>query len=415
MLFRSHNSTGTGNKTATLSVTATEARNGFQFRCKVSNADGHKYTKSVKLTTTKNPVITTQPVSDTYSVGDTAKFTVKASGATTYQWYYRKNASDTWKKSGSTGNATSTLSVGATTARDGFQFRCRVSNSTTGGYKYTNTVTLTIGSVKYRALLVGEIHFSWETANRNNGDVTYLKNMLNSVTGPKGGKYSVTCKYDLSTQGIKNAISSTFAGADSDDVSLFFIATHGVTNVESGEYAGELVTYGGADYDDYMTLGELAEALKAVPGKVIVLLGSCGSGAAIVQNGKLRFVPDLSGESDDAFNEAAIRAFSELDEQLPADESEILPNTGEFRSSKFYVMTAAAHQESSYGYEGSNPHNVFPYYFAMGAMGDKPADANGNGTITMVEMFNYIYDIALDEVGQHTQMYPSGSTYALFK
>ena len=87
-------------------------------------------------------------------------------------------------------------------------------------------------------------------------------------------------------------------------------------------------------------------------------------------------------------------------------------------------MTAAAHQESSWGYEGSDPHNLFPYYFAMGASGDKPADADGNGTVNMTEMFNYCYQKCYDagpfnedgeNVYQHVQMYPAGSTYALFK
>ncbi len=93
-----------------------------------------------------------------------------------------------------------------------------------------------------------------------------------------------------------------------------------------------------------------------MPGKVIVLLGSCGSGAAIVSNGKITYVPNASSEADERFNEAAIRAFAEAD---PA------ANTGEFRESKFYVMTAAAHQESSWGQESSDPYNYFPYYLSL--------------------------------------------------
>ena len=270
------------------------------------------------------------------------------------------------------------------------------------------------GTTTYRALLIGEVNFSWETANRNKGDVTLLKNMLGTVRGPNGGSYSVTCKYDMSNSGLKSAISSTFSAADDDDVSLFFIATHGVVDVASGAYAGELLLIGDDSYNEYMTLGELATCLKAVPGKVIVLLGSCGSGAAIYSSGgEHSFAVDNSGESDAIFSEAVIRAFAEADE--------LQPNTGEFRESKFYVMTAAAHQESSWGQEGTDPYNYFPYYFAAGAGSGFPADANGNGTITLSEMYDYVYDNAYgpyydgsDYYYQHAQVYPTGSSYALF-
>ena len=272
-------------------------------------------------------------------------------------------------------------------------------------YKYNQ---LASAGVHYRALLVGEVHFSWETAQRNQGDVNLISEMLANAEGPEGGKYEVTAKLDLSTEGIRKAIAETFADADDDDVSLFFIGTHGVTNIASGPYAGELVTIERAGVTDgYLTLGDLASWLKAVPGKVIVVLGSCGSGAAIVNNGKLCFVADSSGEADAVFSDAVIRAFAEAD---------TVSNTGEFRDGKFYVLTAAAHQESSWGYEGPySYYNIFPYYFAKGANTGKPADANKDGVITLQEMFNYTYTQSLNEVDQHAQVYPTNSSYPLFK
>ena len=289
--------------------------------------------------------------------------------------------------------------------------------SNSNGSVYSNSATLKVNLVKYRALLVGEVNFSFETANRNKGDVELMSNMLKSVKGPAGGTYSVTCKYNLDTAGVKNAISTTFAGADSNDVSLFFIATHGVVDVASGPYAGELLTIASDGSNDYMTLGELADALKTVPGKVIVLLGSCGSGAAIVENGIAKYA---AGDTGDAFNTAVIEAFAAVDENLP-EEDIAVPNTGEFRNSKFYVLTAAAHQESSWGSE-SLGYNFFTYSLATGAGSSKPADANGNGTITMLEMYNYVktnaygpYNDGTGNYYQHVQMYPANSSYALFK
>ncbi len=55
------------------------------------------------------PTITTQPSSVTKSAGETAKFTVKASGATKYQWYYRKTSDGEWKKCGMSRATSATL------------------------------------------------------------------------------------------------------------------------------------------------------------------------------------------------------------------------------------------------------------------------------------------------------------------
>ena len=135
-------STVTGNTTATISVKATTARDGFQYKCKVSNSAGYVYTNAVMLTVSTKPVITTQPKSKTASAGTTVKFTVKADGATSYQWYYRTSSTGTWKKSTVSGNTTATISVKATEARNGFQYKCKVSNAE--GYVYTSVVTLKV-------------------------------------------------------------------------------------------------------------------------------------------------------------------------------------------------------------------------------------------------------------------------------
>ena len=167
-----------------------------------------------------------------------------------------------------------------------------------------------------------------------------------------------------------------------------------------------------------MTLGELATCLKAVPGKVIVFLASCGSGAAVYNSENVTFLDADSDEADALFNEAVIRAFADADELLPAEDEEA--DTGEFRDSKFYVMTAAAHQESGWGIEPY--YNFFTLYLTEGAGSGRPADNNGNGTITLSELYDYVYwkvynrgPFGSESVYQHVQVYPSGSSYGLFK
>ena len=408
-------STLTGAKTAALSVKAAKNRDGYQYRCKITNSGGTVYTKAATLTVIAKPAITTQPTSKSVKQNATVKFTVKASGGgLSYQWQYRTSSTGTWKDCTLDTAKKATLTVKALGTRNGFQYRCKVSNS--AGTVYSNAATLKINLIKYRALLVGEVHFSWETANRNRGDVEILSNMLGSVKGAQGNPYTVKGRYDLDNEGIHSAITEAFSGADSNDVSLFFIATHGVVDIESGEWAGALVTIGSDGNEEYLTLGQLAEWLKEVPGKVIVLLGSCGSGAAIVENGTVTCTQE---DMSKVFNDAAMQAFAAADEYVPDEGDD--PNTGEFRNSKFYVLTAAAHQQSSWGTE-NGPYNYFPYWFAQGASGSKPADTNKDGTVTMKEMYQYIKDNASGPYYdgssyyyQDVQMYPENSNYGLFK
>ena len=420
-------STAESASTATLSVTAETKRNGYQYRCKLTNAKGSVYSEAATLTVEAIPVpvITKQPKDFTASTGTDAYFRVTATGAAAYQWYYRTSASGTWSKCTANGATGPALTVKAEAKRNGYQYRCKVSNA--GGYVYSDAATLkTAGNITYRALLIGEVHFSWETAKRNKSDVLRMNLMLNDIDAAYGGRYEVTCAYDLDNNGIRDAISSAFAGADDNDVSLFFIATHGVVNVPSGPEAGALVTIAvpGAQ-DDYILLEQLAAWLKDVPGKVIVLLGSCGSGAAIVNNGTVSYVPSSSGEYEGLINDYVISVFDEQNEMIPVSDDGVISNTGEFRSSKFYVLTAAAHMESSWGMEGetlTGSYNYFTTYLAYGIGNDHEADANKNGTMTLKEVYNYVYDFALGPYYdgrsyyyQHVQMYPVNSTYPLFR
>ncbi|MBR0353744.1 MAG: immunoglobulin domain-containing protein, partial [Oscillospiraceae bacterium] len=138
-------STLSGSTTATLSVKATAARDGYQYRCKLSNDYGSVYTEPAALTVQTKPVITAQPASVGAAQDSTVKFSVKATGAEAYQWYWRKSASGTWSKSTLSGCTTATLSVKATAARDGYQYRCRVSNA--AGYVYSGAAALTVQSL----------------------------------------------------------------------------------------------------------------------------------------------------------------------------------------------------------------------------------------------------------------------------
>jgi hypothetical protein len=118
---------------------ATVADDGSQFQAVVSNPAGMAVSHPAKLSVVRQaaPVITTQPVGQTVQVGETATFTVAASGAAplTYQW--QKNGAVI---SGAT--SASYTTPPATTADNNSQFQVVVSNS--AGSTTSNPAILTI-------------------------------------------------------------------------------------------------------------------------------------------------------------------------------------------------------------------------------------------------------------------------------
>lgn len=107
----------------------TTADNGAVFSCVVSNDYGSVTSNNATLTVQQSstgtaPVITQQPSSRTVQVGQTATFTVTATGTTPLNYQWRKNGAPI---SGATSGSYTTPP--ATTADNGALFSCVVSNS----------------------------------------------------------------------------------------------------------------------------------------------------------------------------------------------------------------------------------------------------------------------------------------------
>ncbi|MBQ2309023.1 MAG: BspA family leucine-rich repeat surface protein [Erysipelotrichales bacterium] len=135
--------------TDTYSLTASQvvsARNGYQYKCVVTNSAGSVTSNPATLTVISKPVITSQPSNKTVSAGTAVSFKVTASGTNLkYQWYYRTSAAGTWKKSTAACATTATYSLTASQvvkARSGYQYYCEVSNE--AGSVSSNIVTLTV-------------------------------------------------------------------------------------------------------------------------------------------------------------------------------------------------------------------------------------------------------------------------------
>ena len=123
-----------------LSIVASKANDGSQYYCHIQNADGEVDSAVVTLTVTPEaPTIKTQPKDAKVKIGGKAKFKVKASGKNvTYQWYYRTSEDGEWILM--EGQTFANLTVTATEANIGWQFRCRAWND--DGEAYSNPATL---------------------------------------------------------------------------------------------------------------------------------------------------------------------------------------------------------------------------------------------------------------------------------
>ncbi len=123
----------------------TTANNGNQFKCVVTNASGSVTSNAATLTVNPAPVapsITAQPASLTVTAPATATFSVAATGtpAPTYQWMQSVNGGAFSNISGATSASYTTAAT--TTANNGNQFKCVVTNAS--GSVTSNTATLTV-------------------------------------------------------------------------------------------------------------------------------------------------------------------------------------------------------------------------------------------------------------------------------
>ena len=238
----------------------------------------------------------------------------------------------------------------------------------------TNCFALIIGNEKYTAI----------------DPLTSVPNNVRAMQTALGGlsqSWQITTKRDLMAKQIPGAIQEAFKGATADDLCLFYYCGHGCndTDWEPGSLQG--VTYDGDDAgeagNDYLPAARLASALdRACPGRVIVILDSCGSGSYIY-NGE-----PLSWELP-AFNTAILRAFS--------SGAAAYSGTGDLLGEKYTVLTACEHGDWGYNVK-MNGCDVgvltWCLLHAMGCQfpsgsysGSMPADTNGDRVLTLQETF----------------------------
>ena len=133
-----------GSTKATVYIETTEARDGYLYRCKITDAAGAvTYTEVATMTVLS---YTEQPADVRTAANSNAVFTVATNVAEgfTYQWQYRRSETGAWNNTTMTGYNTATLTVAATVARDGYQYRCIITGAR-GGMLESKAATLHVG------------------------------------------------------------------------------------------------------------------------------------------------------------------------------------------------------------------------------------------------------------------------------
>ena len=126
-----------GQTTDTLNFASAQSADEGAYTVEVTDANGTTTSHAAVLRVLTVPVITGEPVSQTVTAGQTATFTVQASGLyLTYQW--KKNGVSLLTPSATT----ATLSIGPATALDNDIYTVEVSNA--AGMDTSATVTLTV-------------------------------------------------------------------------------------------------------------------------------------------------------------------------------------------------------------------------------------------------------------------------------
>ena len=176
--WRKNGTAISGATAASYTTPATPAAdNGAQFSVVVTNSAGSVTSNAATLTVNVPPSITAQPASQTVTAGQTATFSVTASGTAPLSYQWRKNGTAI---SGATSASYTTPAT--TTADNGAQFTVVVTNSV--GSVTSNAATLTVNAV-LRALTASTSALSF-------GNVSTGSSSLLPVTFTNSGTSNIT-------------------------------------------------------------------------------------------------------------------------------------------------------------------------------------------------------------------------------
>lgn len=239
---------------------------------------------SAEFTVNIPPSITVQPSNQVVNEGETATFSVVASGTAplSYQWQYNTNGSG-WSNIPDATNSSSYTTVATTYAMNGYQYRCVVTN--TAGTADSNAAALTVNAYNNSYdIWVGGVQV--KDSNKNNitrtgmsGTITYDPHTntltLNGANIPSTanhyisglGTYGIFALRDLNIQ-LVGTNSVTAADATSNDMESIAIRV-GTSYSLTIDGSGLLTAQGGRVLGaSYQSCGIAAENLTISGGTV---------------------------------------------------------------------------------------------------------------------------------------------------
>ncbi|MBR6525795.1 MAG: caspase family protein [Clostridia bacterium] len=237
--------------------------------------------------------------------------------------------------------------------------------------------------VRLRALLIGCDYFVSQdsTAPAAGSNVTLIAQAL--LRDTREYRRIVTEKDSLaSPEELRSAIDHAYGGADENDVSLFYISTHGV--YPKGQPLSEAaLLLSDGEREHPLTAGELAELLSGVQGKKILILDACNSGAFIGKGLSLR-APENPFAGDDYF---------------------VLCSAGGSEESWYWKSQDDGDPSLQYGA------SYFATVLSKAFSPRSASDMNADGVVTLEEMYAYLYT---NYAASTPQMYPQNSAFPLF-
>ena len=252
-----------------------------------------------------------------------------------------------------------------------------------------------------RALVIGQSYAG--TDHQLNGPVNDARAMAFCLRRMETRSYAVTQRTNLTAEGILEAIADVFADSGQDDLSLLFYAGHGA---EDGSLYGSDLKL--------LSPSRLRSALDAVPGRKVVIVDACYSGA-LLEDSADALLAASSRDRDsgpERFAQAFTAAFG------PRKRSAF------GGADRYYVLTSAHAGETSEEapiQSGGNSRvmGYFTYALCRGcgwdgvafSQTDMAADVNADDAVTLREAFRYADALARQyNEGQSAMAYPEDCT-----
>ena len=283
---------------------------------------------------------------------------------------------------------------------------------TEDGVTKTTSAEITVGTVTqnevvYRALCVGVGDYIQGSDNDLSAppyDVDRIRQILQQcrfgTSNTTFSNISYLKDWQATKSNILQSISSTFSGADSNDISYFYFSGHG-SRLENTSYIGpaDITSF----VDSAISVDELESALSAIPGIKVVFLDSCYSGGFI---GKAIDETTVSKEKLESFNDEIINIFS-------GAESKGLLTTNQYK-----VLTSCHYYQLCWEIQPGegDPFGVFTMALCTGCgyYGNYPADINLDTRVSLQEAYLYVRDWVFSyKISQDVQIYPNYSTFTI--